>query len=164
MNVSPSTIKTLRELTGAGIMDCKRALEESDGDQDKATELLKQKGISAAGKKAARLTDEGVIDIYLHSGNRIGAMVELNCETDFVGRTPEFRGLAHDIAMQVAAMSPTNVDSPNEAANPEGSSLLNQVFIKDPTKTIQELINATIAKVGENIRVSRFVRFAIGEE
>lgn len=164
MNVSLHTIKTLRELTGAGIMDCKRALEESGGDQDRARELLKQQGISVVGKKSTRVTDEGVIDIYLHSGNRIGAMVELNCETDFVGRTPEFRELAHDIAMQVAAMSPTNVASAAEATNSEESALLGQVFIKDPTKTIQDLINDVIGKVGENIRVARFVRFAIGEE
>ena len=103
-------IKALREETGAGIMDCKRALEESKGDLDQAREILRRQGIASAAKRATRTTDEGLVDAYVHSGSRVGAIVELNCETDFVARTPDFRSLAHDIAMQVAAMSPRYID------------------------------------------------------
>ena len=148
-------------------MDCKRALDESNGNVDKAEELLKEQGIASAAKKAGRDTDQGLIETYIHSGGRIGAMVEVNCETDFVARTQEFSDLAHDIAMQVAAMNPLTVEEkkPDTANNEEveNASLLQQPFIKDPSKNIQELINETVGKLGENIRVRRFQRFSLGE-
>ena len=148
-------------------MDCKRALDESNGNVDKAEELLKEQGIASAAKKAGRDTDQGLIETYIHSGGRIGAMVEVNCETDFVARTQEFSDLAHDIAMQVAAMNPLTVEEKkSDTANNEeveNASLLQQPFIKDPSKNIQELINETVGKLGENIRVRRFRRFSLGE-
>ena len=148
-------------------MDCKRALDESNGNVDKAEELLKEQGIASAAKKAGRDTDQGLIETYIHSGGRIGAMVEVNCETDFVARTQEFSDLAHDIAMQVAAMNPLTVEEKkSDTANNEeveNSSLLHQPFIKAPSKNIQELINETVGKLGENIRVRRFQRFSLGE-
>lgn len=160
-------IKELRTQTGAGIMDCKRALEEVDGDVTKAYELLRERGVALANKKSTRDTNEGVIDSYIHAGSKVGAIIELSCETDFVARTPEFKELAHDLAMQIAAMSPTYIDAQDI---PEGSTasaqelcLLEQTFIKDPSKTIRELINDVVARVGENVIVRRFHRFALGE-
>jgi len=161
------SVKELRTLTGAGIMDCKRALEEVGGEVSKAVEILRERGIAKAGNKAGRETLEGVVESYVHSGNRIGAMVELNCETDFVARTPEFRKLAHDLAMQVAAMSPLYVDrmqaEQERSDDPNAACLLEQEFIKDSGKTIQDLVNDTVARVGENIKIRRFERFALGE-
>ncbi len=162
MATNTELIKQLRELTSAGVMDCKRALEESDGDVSKAEKLLKDQGIASAAKKASRETDQGVIETYVHSGGRIAAIVEVNCETDFVARTDEFSSLAHDIAMQIAAMDPATVGGDEPEANPEESLLL-QPFIKDPSKSIQDLINETVGKLGENIRVRRFQRFSLGE-
>ena len=162
MATNTELIKQLRELTSAGVMDCKRALEESDGDVSKAEKLLKDQGIASAAKKASRDTDQGVIETYVHSGGRIAAIVEVNCETDFVARTDEFSSLAHDIAMQIAAMDPASVGGDELEANEEESLLL-QPFIKDPSKSIQDLINETVGKLGENIRVRRFQRFSLGE-
>ena len=162
MATNTELIKQLRDLTSAGVMDCKRALEESDGDVSKAEKLLKDQGIASAAKKASRETDQGVIETYVHSGGRIAAIVEVNCETDFVARTDEFSSLAHDIAMQIAAMDPATVGGDEPEANPEESLLL-QPFIKDPSKSIQDLINETVGKLGENIRVRRFQRFSLGE-
>ena len=156
-------IKELRERTSAGVMDCKKALDESNGDVDKAEQILKEQGIASAAKKAGRDTDQGLIETYIHSGGRIGAMVEVNCETDFVARTKEFSDLAHDIAMQVAAMNPSTLEENNADIESDNSSLLQQPFIKDPSKNIQELINETVGKLGENIRVRRFKRFSLGE-
>ena len=156
-------IKELRERTSAGVMDCKKALDESNGDVDKAEQILKEQGIASAAKKAGRDTDKGLIETYIHSGGRIGAMVEVNCETDFVARTKEFSDLAHDIAMQVAAMNPSTLEENNTNVESDNSSLLQQPFIKDPSKNIQELINETVGKLGENIRVRRFKRFSLGE-
>jgi len=156
-------IKELRERTSAGVMDCKKALDESNGNVDKAEQILKEQGIASAAKKAGRDTDQGLIETYIHSGGRIGAMVEVNCETDFVARTKEFSDLAHDIAMQVAAMNPSTLEENNTDAESDNSSLLQQPFIKDPSKNIQELINETVGKLGENIRVRRFKRFSLGE-
>ncbi len=144
-------------------MDCKKALDESNGDVDKAEQILKEQGIASAAKKAGRDTDQGLIETYIHSGGRIGAMVEVNCETDFVARTKEFSDLAHDIAMQIAAMNPSTLEENNTDAESDNSSLLKQPFIKDPSKNIQELINETVGKLGENIRVRRFKRFSLGE-
>ena len=156
-------IKELRERTSAGVMDCKKALDESNGNVDKAEQILKEQGIASAAKKAGRDTDQGLIETYIHSGGRIGAMVEVNCETDFVARTKEFSDLAHDIAMQVAAMNPSTLEENNTNVESDNSSLLQQPFIKDPSKNIQELINETVGKLGENIRVRRFKRFSLGE-
>ena len=167
VEVSVDAIKALRARTSAGIMDCKRALEEAGGDVDKAEEALKQSGIILAGKKAHRDASEGVVESYIHTGSRVGAMVELNCETDFVARTQEFKDLAHNLAMQVAAMAPIYVDKtgipPEDEVNPEEACLLEQPFIKDSAKTVAELITDLVARVGENIRVKRFERFALGE-
>ena len=167
MQVSTESIRLLRERTGAGIMDSKRALEDAGGDMEKAEQALREKGMARAATKADRATAEGVIESYIHAGSRIGAMVELNCETDFVGRTPEFRELAHNIAMQVAAMSPLYLDEgeiPEGAeAKPEEVCLLRQSFIREPSKTVADLVLEMRAKVGENIRVGRFVRFGLGE-
>ena len=124
-------IKELRERTSAGVMDCKKALDESNGDVDKAEQILKEQGIASAAKKAGRDTDQGLIETYIHSGGRIGAMVEVNCETDFVARTKEFSDLAHDIAMQVAAMNPSTLEENNTDIESDNSSLLQQPFIKD---------------------------------
>ena len=144
-------------------MDCKKALDESNGNVDKAEQILKEQGIASAAKKAGRDTDQGLIETYIHSGGRIGAMVEVNCETDFVARTKEFSDLAHDIAMQIAAMNPSTLEENNTDVESDNSSLLQQPFIKDPSKNIQELINETVGKLGENIRVRRFKRFSLGE-
>jgi elongation factor Ts len=165
--ITTADIKALRELTGAGIMDSKKALEEADGNMDKAQEILREKGIASAAKKSDRQTDQGLVESYIHSGGRIGAMVEANCETDFVARTEDFKALAHDIAMQVAAMNPKYVDETSipegEEVDPSESCLLQQPFIKDPSMTIDELIRETVGKVGENIRIRRFSRYSLGE-
>ncbi len=167
MSVTASMVKELRDKTGAGVMDAKRALEEADGNQDKASEILKVKGLADAAKRAGRETSEGLIESYIHSGSRIGAMVEVNCETDFVARTTEFGELAKNLAMQIAAMSPLYIDRdslPDDASEVgDDQLLLDQVFIRDPGMTVRELIDQTNALTGENIRVKRFSRFALGE-
>ena len=167
MQVSTDAIRTLRQRTGAGIMDCKRALEEAGGDMEKAEGLLQARGIAKAASKADRLTAEGVIEAYIHAGSRVGSMVEVNCETDFVARTPEFKELAHSLAMQVAAMAPEYLDKedmpPEDSRRPEEVCLLQQAFIKDPSKVVSDLVLEVKAKVGENIRVHRIARFGLGE-
>ena len=167
MAVTTESIRLLRERTGAGIMDSKRALEASDGDVAKAEIALREKGLARAASKADRSTGEGVVECYVHSGGRIGAMVELNCETDFVARTEEFSALAHNIAMQVAAMNPVFIDReelpadyPREA---EEVCLMEQSFIKDSGTTIKDLVMDIRARVGENVRIKRFSRFGLGE-
>ncbi len=148
-------------------MDCKRALQETDGDMEAAQRALAAKGIASAAKKASRATNEGLIESYVHSGGRIAALVELNCETDFVARTDDFKRLAHDVAMQVAAMAPVHVDKSDvpedEDGNPQETCLMQQPFIKDPTLSVRELVDQAVGKLGENIRVGRFVRFSLGE-
>ncbi len=167
MTVTVEDIKNLREQTGAGIMDCKRALEEANGDVLVAIEVLQQHGAASVAKKVSRETSEGIVDSYVHGGGRIGAIVEINCETDFVARTPDFKGVAHDIAMQVAAMNPTYLDVSDipdgEVSTPREVCLLQQPFIKDPTKSIKELVDDAIGRLGENVRVRRFARFSVGE-
>lgn len=167
MEVSVDLVKSLRERSGAGVMDCKRALEEAKGELDKAEELLKTAGLAAVAKRVSRETREGIVEAYVHSGSRIGVLIEVDCETDFVARTNEMKVLAHDLAMQVAAMSPTCVTEadmdPLEPRPSEEICLLQQTFIKDPSRRVQEVVEEVIAKVGENIRVSRFARFALGE-
>jgi len=166
LQISADTVKELREKTGAGVMDCKKALEEADGNMQKAAETLKERGLALAKKKAERVANQGLIECYVHQGGQIGVMVEVNCETDFVARTNEFKNLAHDIALQIAALSPQYI-SPDEVTQetdiePQAACLLLQPFIKDPTKSIQDLITETIAKVGENIKIRRFCRFELG--
>ncbi len=159
MDISANTVKELRAKTGAGIMDCKRALQDSNGNMDKATELLRQRGLASSSKVAGREAKQGLIESYIHTGGRIGALVEVNCETDFVARTDEFRTLAREIAMQVASMNPSKVGSMEEE---DGEGLLSQEYIRDSRKTIRDLIKETIAQVRENIQVSRFMRFEVG--
>ena len=145
-------VKRLREETGAGVMDCKRALDEAKGDFQKAKVLIKERGLAKAKEKSDRDAREGVVEAYVHAGGRIGAMVELSSETDFVARNPNFRELAKEIAMKVAAMDPTDVDQ-----------LLGQAYIRDASKTIGELVTTIAASTGENVRVKRFKRFELGQ-
>lgn len=166
MDITTEMIKTLRKQSGAGIMDCRGALVGCDGDIEKALEILREKGLLKAKKKAARATGQGLIEAYVHTAGRIGALVEINCETDFVARTDEFKGLAHCLAMQVTAMEPKYI---SEKDIPKGKDvvpnevcLLSQIYIKDPTKTVKDVIAETIAKTGENIRVRRFIRYELG--
>ena len=160
--ISVEDVRRLREITGAGILDCRTALEEAGGDLKAAQAVLRNRGLASVAKKATRAAAEGVVESYIHSGSRIGALLELNCETDFVARTDEFRALAHDLAMQVAAMDPATVSS--EGSTEAGANLMEQSFIKDPSKTIQDLVNDAIAKLGENIKIRRFIRYALAEE
>lgn len=179
MVVTTDLVKELRESTGAGIMDCKRALQESDGNIEKASAYLKQQGLARADKKSGRAALQGLVEPYIHAGGRIGALVEINCETDFVARTPDFRSLAHDVAMQIAAMSPRYVsaDQIPEADMPaleqefgdrdsavKAVVLLDQPFIKDNKLAIRDLIKDGIAKLGENIQITRFSRFELGAD
>ncbi|MGI6380828.1 MAG: translation elongation factor Ts [Anaerolineae bacterium] len=195
MAVTTEMIKQLRELTGAGVLDCKKALEETDGDFEAASEILKQKGLAAAAKKVDRTAGDGLVEAYIHAGAKLGVLLEVNCETDFVARTEEFQSFCHDVAMQIAAANPLWVsreDVPAEALaeqkeavraemagenKPEHvmerimegklakfyqeSCLLDQAFIKDDEKTIQQLLTEAIAKLGENIVIKRFARFQI---
>jgi len=168
LQVSTTTIKDLREKTGAGVMDCKKALLEAKGNFEKAIEILNERGIALARKKAERVADQGVIEAYVHAGGKIGVLVEVNCETDFVAHTAEFKELAHNLALQIAAMCPQFISREDVApeiekdTDPKTVCLLLQPYIKDPEKTIQDIITETIAKVGENIKVRRFVRFELG--
>ncbi len=167
MEDKTTRIKELRELCGAGVMDCRNALMQCDWDIKKAAETLRQQGYDKAAKKADRATGQGLVEAYIHTGGRVGAMVELNCETDFVARTDEFKELAHDIAMQITAMNPCYIsteDMPKDSEDsPEVVCLLEQPFIKDQSRTVKDMIIETIAKTKENIRVSRFTRFELGD-
>ena len=164
--VTREQVKELREITGAGILDCKRALEEVKGDITYAVEVLRERGLAMAEKKTKREARQGLVEAYIHTGGRIGSMVEVNCETDFVAQTDDFRELAHNLAMQVAATDPSYVGSDDlpEEVDPSQACLLEQPFIKAPEKTVGDIIIETIAKVGENIRVSRFARFELAKE
>lgn len=166
MPVSPAAVKELRELTGAGMLECKNALEQADGDFDKAKEILREKGHAAAAKRAERATAEGLVQTYLHHDGRLGALVEVNCETDFVARTEDFGRLVQDIALQVAATDPRFVapeDIPEGTeANARELSLLLQPFVRDESVTIQDMMDEAIRKTGENIRIRRFARFELG--
>ena len=165
MQITTDKIKELREKTGVGIMECKKALVDCEGDLDAATDMLKERGVAIAEKKKDRVVREGVIDSYIHAGGRIGALIELNCETDFVARTADFRQLSHDLAMQIAASAPECIlpaDVP-EDKDPAEACLLLQPFIKEPQKTVQDIIFEVISKVGENIRIGKFSRFELGD-
>ena len=197
MDISAGLVKDLRDRTGAGIMDCKKALAETNGDIDKAIEYLREKGIAKAAKKAGRLASEGIVEAYIHGGGRIGVLVEVNIETDFAAKNEEFRAFVKDIAMQIAAMSPQYVkreDIPAEVIEKEREilkaqainegkpaniadkivngriekfynevCLLEQPFIKDNEKTVEQVLKEKIAKIGENISIRRFVRYEMGE-
>jgi elongation factor Ts len=194
--IGPEAVKELRDRTGAGFMDCKRALEETEGDLEAAVALLRERGLAAAAKKAGREAREGLVGSYIHHG-RVGVLIEVNCETDFVARTDEFQKLVHDLAMQVAGLAPLYVDVDRipsadlEAkrqqllADPETQKkpadirerivdgqlkkwyrevcLLEQPF-RDEDRTVRDLVTERIATIGENIRVGRFTRYALGEE
>jgi len=198
-DITPETIKKLRDMSGAGMMDCKRALQDADGDVDRAFDLLRQKGMASAAKRAGRIANQGLIESYIHFNNTVGALVEVNCETDFVANTDEFRKLAKDIALHVASPSAprfvTRDEVPadvleaerriyevqaKEMGKPETvvpkivegklnafyeqTVLLDQPFVKDDSKTVQQLLDEVSAKVGEKVAVRRFVRYKLGEE
>jgi elongation factor Ts len=197
MAATAAQVKELRDKTGAGMMDCKAALDESGGDMEKAIEILRKKGLATAAKRAGRVAKDGVIGHYIHLGGKVGVLVEVNCETDFVARTPEFQTLAKEIAMHIAAMSPLVVKredlsaetlekereiyraqfaGQNKPANViekivDGKlesyyaqvCLLDQPFARDPNVTIKQMVTAATAKTGENVTISRFVRFKLGE-
>jgi elongation factor Ts len=196
-DISAELVKELRERTGAGFMDCKRALTESDGDLDKAVSILRERGLAAAAKKSSREAREGLISSYIHTGGRVGVLIEVNCETDFVARTEEFQKLVKDLAVQVAGLAPLYVDQDSippadldarkaelladesiqkkpENIRPQivdgqlkkwfaQVCLLDQPF-RDEERTVADLITERIATIGENIRVRRFTRYALGEE
>lgn len=195
--ITAALVKELRERTGAGMMDCKKALTETAGDIDKAIDFLREKGLAAAAKKAGRVASEGLVEAYIHAGGRIGVLVEVNCETDFVAKTDDFKTLVKDIAMHIAAANPLYLKREEvptaelehekevlaEQAKNEGKPekiiekmvngriekyykevcLIDQDFVKDPDKTIGDLITASIAKIGENISIRRFARYNLGE-
>jgi elongation factor Ts len=168
LEIPTTQVKELRDKSGAGIMNCRNALLEAEGDPERALQILKEKGILKAQKKAERAANQGLIEAYIHTGGRIGAMVEVNCETDFVARTDEFKELAHNLAMQVAAMpakfiSQDEVSGEGDDLDLETACLLLQPYIKEPDKTVQDVIIETIAKVGENIKITRFARFELGK-
>ena len=195
--ISAQMVKQLREKTGAGIMDCKEALAACDGSMDNAVDFLRKKGLATAQKRAGRAMREGTIQPYIHMGSKLGVLVEVNCETDFVGKTDDFRELAKNIAMHIAASNPVSVsaeDVPAEIINKEKeiyrdqalqtgkpekmidkivegklakffkeNCLLNQAYVRNPEITVSDLLNESIAKIGENITIKRFVRFQVGE-
>ncbi len=167
MVVSVDQIRSLRTQTGAGIMECKQALEQTQGDMDKAVESLRDRGFAQAAKRSDRETNQGVVQAYIHTGGRVGAIIELGCETDFVARTPEFQSLAHDIAMQVAAMAPAYLDESDKEEDDDRQAaqvcLLKQPFIKGNSNSVADIVQEMAAKVGENVRVVRFNRLALGE-
>lgn len=174
MAVSIELVKELRERTGAGIKECKDILEQTEGNMNKAIEILREKGIEAAAKKVSREAREGLVGVYVHYGSRVAGMVELNCETDFVARTDDFQNLANSLAQHIVALNPRYITAdevPDEAVAESGlprekfieeSVLLAQPFVKEPSRTIEEKIKEAIAKLGENIVVRRFVRYEIG--
>lgn len=195
--ITAALVKELRERTGAGMMDCKKALSATDGDLEKAIDFLREKGLAAAAKKAGRVAAEGLVEAYIHGGGRIGVLVEVNCETDFVAKTDAFKELVKDIAMHIAATNPSYLKREEvptaeleheqavlaEQARNEGKAekiiekmvagriekyykevcLMEQPFVKDPDKTISDLITESIAKIGENISIRRFTRYQLGE-
>ncbi|MFC1945610.1 elongation factor Ts [Chloroflexota bacterium] len=166
MKISTDMIKELREQSGAGVMECRNALDEAACNMEQALAALKERGLLKAQKKAERETLQGLVEAYVHTGGRLGSLVEVNCETDFVARTDEFKELARALAMQVAAMSPQYIDAcdipEGEDADPEVDCLLQQAYIKDPARKVGELVVEAIAKMGENIRVRRIARFELG--
>lgn len=197
MAISAADVKNLRDITGAGMMDCKNALTETNGNIEEAIDYLRKKGMQKVDKKAGRSTEQGIIQSYIHPGSRLGVLVEINCETDFVARTEDFQRFSKDVAMQIAAARPLVVErdqlsqhiidheleiyraQAREQGKPENviermitgklekfyqeSCLIEQAFVKDPDKTVGEYLKETIAKLGENMVIKRFVRFELGE-
>jgi elongation factor Ts len=197
-SITAADVKKLRDLTGAGMMDCKTALTEAGGDADRAQEILRARGLAAVSKRKLRASSQGLVDAYIHAEGRIGVLVEVNTETDFVARTEEFRSLAHEIALQIAASDPRWVErdevpedivaserkiaaeKAREQGRPENALeqivdgslkayfkqvvLLEQPYVRDPSKTVQQLVDEVAAKVGENVVVRRFTRYQLGEE
>ena len=174
MGVSAEDIKKLRDMTSCGIIDCKKALEETKGDFDRAKEVLQKRGLELALKKGNRAAKEGRVESYIHMGSKLSSLVEVNCETDFVAKSPDFCNFVKDVALQIAASSPKYIkrdDVPTDIlasqTDPDTfikeNCLMHQVFVKDPKITIQDYLNMVIAKLGENIFVSRFVRYKVGE-
>ncbi len=195
--ITAAMVKELREATGSGIMDCKRVLAEAEGDYDKAVDLLRKKGLAKAAKRAGRSTSEGVIYSYIHTGAKLGVLLEVNCESDFVAKTDDFQEFAKNIAMHIAAANPIGLNPEDvepaiiekereifralmiQEGKPENMidkivdgkvekfykevCLMSQMYVKDPQKTITEVLKETIGKIGENIQIRRFVRFQIGE-
>jgi elongation factor Ts len=198
MTITTKMVKDLRDKTQAGMMDCKKALENTSGDMEKAIDLLRQKGLAVAAKRANRATSEGVVATYIHAGGKLGVMVELGCETDFVAKNDDFREFAKDIAMHIAAANPISINRDDvpatviarekdifvqqalESGKPEAIiekmvtgkiekflaevALLEQKFVKNPDLSIQDLLNALIGKMGENISIKKFSRFQVGVE
>ena len=166
MSVSAEDVKKLRDLTGAGMLDCKKALDETNGDFEKATAQLRARGFAAAAKRAERETAEGLIASYIHHNSRYGSLVEVNCESDFVARTGDFKELVQQLALHIAAAGPLYAapeDMPEGSEeDPKDVCLLLQPYVKDESKTVQDLVTETISKTGENIRVRRFARFELG--
>ncbi len=161
------TLKILREKTGAGVLDCKTALKQSNGQLDGAMEILRQKGLSQANKKADRVTSEGLIYSYIHSGGKIGVLLEVNCETDFVARNEEFQSFVRDLSLHIVGSVPApqyvrKEDAPSEQLD-DAVFLMEMPFIKDPSITIREMVTQKIAKIGENIVIRRFTRYQLGE-
>lgn len=152
MKIDPKEVQRLRTETNAGVMDCKRALEDAQGDFEKAKGLLRERGLASLKKKSGREAKEGAVSSYIHAGGRVGAIVEIASETDFVSRSPEFQKLAQEVAMHVAAMDPKDIDE-----------LLGQAYIRDASKTVNDLVTTLAASVGENVSIRRFQRFALGE-
>jgi elongation factor Ts len=197
-SITAADVKKLRDLTGAGMMDCKTALTEAEGNADRAQEILRARGLAAVSKRKLRTSSQGVVDAYIHAEGRIGVLVEVNTETDFVARTDEFRSLAHEIALQIAASDPRWVDRDDvpedivaserkiaeekarEQGRPESALekivegslhayfkqvvLLEQPYVRDPSRTVHQLVDEVAAKVGENVVVRRFTRYQLGEE
>ena len=166
MKVATETVKEVRDRTGAGMLDCKNALQEANGDTERAIKILKSRGLAIVEKKKGNIATEGVIEAYIHHTKKIGVLLELNCETDFVSHTDEFKELARNLAMQIAAAAPQYI-VPDEIPSgteldPQTVCLVSQPFIKEPTMTVQQVIDEIIAKVGENIKLERFTRFEIG--
>lgn len=167
MQISVTQIKELREKTSAGVIECRNALQEAEADLERACEILQERGLAKAARKQGRATSQGLVEAYIHPGGRIGAMVEINCETDFVAKTDEFKALAHDVVLQIAATGPqflATEEIPDGAKfNSEEVCLLDQPFIKDESKKIGQLVSEVMAKMGENIVIRRFARFGLGE-
>lgn len=198
MQIDAKTVKALREKTGAGMMDCKKALQEAGGNEEKAIVILREKGLAAAARRAGRIAAQGIVDSYIHLGGKVGVLVEVNCETDFVARNEHFREFTRDICLQVAAANPIYVDKEDVPAatleeerailrgqalregKPEKvverivegriakfyreNCLLEQPYIRDPDRSIRDLLHELIARIGENIIIRRFSRFSVGEE
>ncbi|MGH8020733.1 MAG: translation elongation factor Ts [Opitutaceae bacterium] len=192
--ISAQMVSTLREKTGAGLLDCKKALTEANGDLDQAETLLRKKGVASAAKKAGRTANEGLIESYIHLGGKVGVLIEVNCETDFVAKTDEFKSLCRDLCLQIAAASPVcvtreevpqaDLDQEREIATAQAAGkppaavqkivegklekyystvcLVDQPFVKNPEKTVKDILTEKIAKLGENIVVRRFTRFQVG--